>query len=354
VLEGPITEDRREDLETVEHSAESLLAIVNDVLDLSKIEAGQLRLEHEAFDLERTIRLVVDLLRPRLLEKGLRFNLSYDEHAPRWIWGDEIRVRQIVLNLVGNAIKFTDRGAVLISVRTSGKSRLLIEIADTGIGIPEGRRDRLFQKFSQADTSMSRRYGGTGLGLVICKELAELMGGQIGFDSRAGDGSTFWVALPAEAAPQLAPEVPRPASAYAAVGRGRVLVVEDNAVNQRVLLRSLQKLGLEVDVASNGSEAVARSRTSMYDLVFMDCQMPEMDGYEATARIRAAERNGKRTPIVALTAHAMPEDRARCEAAGMDDYLSKPVDVAALEHVLRRYVAAEPGPAGTPRGTSPR
>jgi signal transduction histidine kinase/ActR/RegA family two-component response regulator len=353
VLDGSITEDRRQDIETIENSAESLLAIVNDVLDLSKIEAGQLRLEHEAFDLERAIRLVIDLLRPRLKEKGLGFNLSYDEHVPRWIWGDETRVRQIVLNLVGNAVKFTDQGAVLVSVRSSGKSRLLIEVADTGIGIPEAQRDRLFQKFSQADTSMTRRYGGTGLGLVISKELAELMGGQIGFNSRAGEGSTFWVAIPAEPASEPAVEPPHSTlSAYTALGRGKVLVVEDNAVNQRVLLRSLQKLGLEVDVASNGSEAVARSRTSSYDLVFMDCQMPEMDGYEATARIRAAERNGKRTPIVALTAHAMPGDRARCEAAGMDDYLSKPVDLGALEHVLRRYVAAERGPAGTPQGTS--
>jgi signal transduction histidine kinase/CheY-like chemotaxis protein len=354
ILEGPLTEERRKDLETVGTSAETLLGIVNDMLDLSKIEAGQLHLDRERFDLKATLQGVVDLLRPRAVDKGLGFGFDFAAGVPRWIWGDEVRLRQIVLNLLGNATKFTEKGEVRIVVRAAGPARLHIEVADTGIGITEEQHSRMFKKFSQADTSMSRRYGGTGLGLVISKELAELMGGEIGYQSRPGEGSRFWVMIPAEEAPEPAPSSPAVILVKGAVAQGRVLVVEDNTVNQRVLLRSLQKLGLEVDVAANGAEALNRWKLSTYDLVFMDCQMPEMDGYEATERIRAAERNGARTPIVALTAHAMPEDRARCQAAGMDDYLSKPVDIAALEAVVKRFVAAPAAPAQTPRETSAR
>jgi CheY-like chemotaxis protein len=252
-------------------------------------------------------------------------------------------VRQVLLNLVGNALKFTHEGGVSVRV-TAGelgteRAHLRVAVVDTGIGIGEDARQRLFEPFSQADSSTTRRYGGTGLGLAICKRLVEAMGGSIGAESEPGQGSTFWFTIPlreAVAAPPPGPVTasPEPAAPIAPL---RVLVAEDNRVNQLVIVRLLEKVGHRVDVAANGQETLAALKLVSYDLVLMDCQMPEMDGFEATRAIRDAERaTGGHIPIVALTANALEGDRERCLAAGMDDYLPKPITPRALTAALAR------------------
>jgi signal transduction histidine kinase/CheY-like chemotaxis protein len=340
VLDGPLTEEKRGDLEVVRTSGESLLHIINDVLDSSKIEAGQMTIDAAPFALQPLVREILILFRARAREKNLELRLDYDPALPEWVLGDAGRIRQIVMNLASNAIKFTDTGSVTIQVeehhRTYADVHLRISVHDSGIGIPEDQRDRLFTKFTQLDTSAARKHGGTGLGLAISKRLAELMGGSVDYTSRSGTGSTFWF----EATLRLA-SAPRPPKVDSISRtqsvpdvRPRILVAEDNAVNQRLMVRCLEKLGCEVDVASNGVEALEKWSQSLYNLVFMDCQMPEMDGYEATAQIRSQERGPSRTPIVAITAHAMSGDRERCLQAGMDDYLSKPIDLERLARIV--------------------
>ncbi len=345
----------------IRSSAEALLSVINDILDTSKMEAGRLELEVAPFDLRRVVREVAGLLGPRAQAKSIRLMVDLDATQASSVLGDAGRVRQILLNLVGNAIKFTHEGQVDLRVRPApGDSGLIrFEVRDTGIGIEREVRDRLFRPFVQADTSMARRFGGTGLGLAISRQLVELMGGSIGSDSNDGRGSLFWFELPLTAcvAPHagvarlrssdpideafgVSPQT-RPAPTDAAQFSGlRVLLAEDNDVNQLIARAVLRSLGCEVQAAGNGGEALAAFESGRWDLVLMDCQMPVMDGYVATAGIRALEAREPqrgRVPVVALTAHAMAGERDRCLAAGMDDYLSKPYRKEQLLDVIRRW-----------------
>jgi len=500
LLDTPLTPVQREYAETVRSSADALLTIINDILDLSKMEAGKMTIEPIPFDLQVSLEEVVDLLAPRASAKGLDLMLDYPPSAPRYLVGDPGRIRQIVLNLAGNAVKFTSGGHVLVEVecleRNEAAVAVRIAISDTGIGIPAENVDLLFEKFTQADSSTTRRFGGTGLGLAISKRLVELMGGTLGVTSREGQGSTFWFRLPLPMDPSPSLPVPPAADlaglralvvgdshvhrrviaarlkswgirheeasetddavarlragaargepvdvvicdqgaredfgerlarqvradpalrstlllalvsgmlrgdalrfeqagfsaflekpvrasdlmdALATVWEGRrhgapaplvtrhtlaegraqsrptpsdgvalpsslsgcrVLLAEDNVVNQKVAMRILEKMGCRVDVAANGREAVQMLERLPYHAVFMDCQMPEMDGYEATTEIRRREGSARRTPIIAMTANAMQGDRELCLAAGMDDYISKPVQLDKLRRALERW-----------------
>ncbi|MBM3745477.1 MAG: response regulator [Acidobacteria bacterium] len=347
LLDTEMTPEQREMAEAAHSSAEALLNVINDILDFSKIEAGKISIELTCFDLGAAVNEVVEWLTPEADKKGLPLLVRYPPFVPRRLVGDPGRIRQVLLNLVGNAVKFTNTGRVEVSVQcleqTDTEAVLKVAVEDTGIGIPESQAALLFEKFTQLDSSAARRYGGTGLGLAISKQLVELMGGVIGLTSRPGEGSCFWfqLRLPLGAPDDAAPAQPEPrlarGSASAAPFHGRVLVAEDNTMNQKLARRLLEKLGCRVDVAANGLEAVGMHARLPYDVIFMDCHMPEMDGFEATAQIRRRElNNGPRTPIIALTAAAMQGDRERCLAAGMDDYLSKPVQLDKLEQVLGR------------------
>jgi len=353
VLETPLDDSQREYLRMVLESSESLLSILNDVLDFSKIEAGKLELKNSDFRLDRTIAEVVELLLPKAQKKGLRLHYAIDAGVPGSLRGDPSRLRQVLVNLVGNAVKFTENGSVEIRVRPvvedGGAPFLRFEVADTGIGIRPSQREKIFESFSQADGSSTRQYGGTGLGLAISKQLVVMMGGGIGVLSDPGAGSTFWFTLPLRKAhfalpPEDLPETP-PAAAERPALKGRVLLAEDNPVNQEVTRAMLASFGLEVTIAGNGSEALEALSRGRFDIVLMDCQMPGMDGYEATRQVRERESSGAcpggpapRIPIVALTAHAMQGDRETCLAAGMDDYLAKPFSTAELKKTLGKWL----------------
>ena len=500
LLDTAMTAAQREYAETIRKSASALLTLINDILDFSKIEAGKLAIEPVAFDLALTLDEVTDLLAPRAQERGIEFIVHLAPDAPRALIGDAGRLRQILLNLADNAIKFTESGHVFVNVsvieRDEAAARLRFAVHDTGIGIAPEEQENLFQPFFQVESGPTRRFGGTGLGLAICRQLVGLMGGTIAVESSRGRGSTFTFALPLtidaaaraelrrppeleglralvvddhrinrwmireqlaalgmapticgggeealrllrEAAAAGAPfrvalldqampgvdgieaarairEDPaldgtalvlmvahgqRPSrpppefvgslvkpirllalrEALGSIGldrptsdepaappslhrrfRGRVLVVEDNAINQRVASLMLERLGCRVDVAADGREALDMIAQIPYDLIFMDCQMPEMDGFAATRAIRAGESGGARLPIAAMTAHALPDDRRRCLDAGMDEYLSKPVQLGELLRVAQRFLpeieggegeggsGAEDGPRGEP------
>ncbi len=503
LLDTNLDTEQREHAETLRNSAEALLAILNDILDFSKMEADKLSLETIPFDLYLATHEVAELLAPRAQEKGIDLMVRYAPDVPRHFLGDVGRIRQVLFNLVGNAVKFTEQGYVFLNVTCEQQSleeaALRFSVEDTGIGIPESKRKLIFDKFTQADASTARRYGGTGLGLAVSKRLMELMGGNMGVNSRDGEGSTFWFTLSlsvdadapaaeysmaqlegarvlvadaneisrfvmreqlgvwelrndgassaeealamlreAHAAGdpyqialldhQMDPETLKRAlktdpalkkialvllasfahrgdgkhpqeAGYAAcllqparesqlfdalstawesrngdvgtnpvpsqkqmkstlaqanppgtasgISGARVLVVEDNAVNQKVATRMLEKLGCRVDIAANGKEAVEMVHAFPYDLVFMDWQMPVMDGHEATVQIRLQEKGGTRLPIVAMTAHARPEDRERCLAVGMDGYISKPIRPQELLAVLERYLPKQSGVEST-------
>ena len=335
----PLTSDQRAYIKTASDSAESLLLLLNDVLDLSKIEAGRLELEHAAFPPSHTIKAVADLMLARARDKGLQFDVKLGE-LPAAITGDATRLRQILLNLVGNAIKFTERGRVELAVscteRSESRAVLHFAVTDTGIGIDSAALDRLFKPFSQVDTSMSRRYGGTGLGLAISQRIAQAMGGMIQVQSTIGRGSCFRLILPCDL-PEAnrAPIVNAAANFVTPSLRGRVLVVEDDAVNQQVIDLFLKKMNLTPSFAGDGEAAIAAATKDAYDIVLMDCQLPGIDGLEATRRIR--ERLGSQPlRIIALTANANTHVRDACLAAGMNDFLSKPVRFELLADVLQR------------------
>ncbi len=410
MLDTPLDAEQRDMSETVMRSGEALLEIINDILDFSKIEAGKTELEAIEFDLERIFEDVIDMLEPRARERGIDLLYWFDPAAPRGVRGDPGRLRQMALNLVSNAIKFTQAGYVLLRVLPGKAGFVRVEVEDTGIGIEKDKVGLLFQRFSQADSSTTRRFGGTGLGLALVRELSQLMGGMAGVESEFGKGSTFWfevklvgkpqelpplVAVPAveliegdAASPSFArirkeyercfpaldggtirlsaAQLPKPLTTSFFLDRviernldarptearvkplfegTRILLVEDNLINQKVGVRLLEKLGCRVDLAANGFEAVQMAGQLPYDLIFMDCQMPEMDGFQASRQIRSLGGPLKKVGIVALTAAATPEDRQRCFEAGMNDYLSKPVSLDRLSAAIARWTGkgeAEP------------
>ena len=347
LLRTELDAEQHESAETIRTSSEALLTIINDILDYSKVEAGRLELEIAPFDFRACVDGVLALIGSLASGKGLELVSEIDEGVPQTILGDVGRVRQILLNVLNNAVKFTEEGGISLTVTTSeagddGHIELHVVVRDTGIGIPPDRIDRLFQSFSQADVSISRRYGGTGLGLAISKRLAELMGGTMWAESEGvpGRGSAIHFTLVTRATAEKAPDAetaplpgvseldPEQASRHPL----RILLVEDNAVNQKLALRVLSLMGYQADVAGNGIEAVDAVERQEYDLVLMDVQMPEMDGLEATRRIRARVERGPR--IVAMTANAMDGDREACLEAGMDDYVGKPIRVDELVAAL--------------------
>ena len=330
-LETELTPYQADCLSTVRSSAELLLTLLNDILDFSKIESRMLVMESVAFSLHEVL---TDTLKPfsaHAHQKGLELRSTIAPGLPAVIVGDPVRLKQIVNNLIGNAIKFTDRGQVALTVceetRHEGRIVLHFAIADTGIGVQADHHATIFEPFRQADGSTTRRFGGTGLGLGISTSLVQLMGGRIWVESKPGSGSTFHFTASFDLAKEAAVALPKPAPTAAPARLIRVLVAEDTEVNQRVVMRMLTRRGHNVTVVSDGQEALDALAREPFDLVLMDVQMPVMGGFEATAEIRARELGtGGHTRIVAMTAHAMTGDRERCVAAGMDDYLSKPID----------------------------
>ena len=343
LTESQLDREQRDYVETVRASATTMLTLINDILDFSKIEAGRLELEAIPFQPAALCVEVIDLLEFRAREKNLSVRLRKGAGSDACFLGDPGRIRQVILNLVSNAIKFTEAGEVEVRCQSTplagGQGELRFTVRDTGPGIPAATQAGLFQAFAQADRSTARRFGGTGLGLAISRQLVELMGGEIGLESDEGKGATFWVQL---RLPRSANQPPiAPPREEEPVGEqrldARVLLVEDNPVNQKVAILQLERLGCRVDLANNGLEAIDAYKRGEFDVILMDCQMPVMDGYEATRMLRTLEMPGRRTPIIALTAHAMKGDRDRCLAAGMDDYLAKPVDRRELARTLGRW-----------------
>ena len=368
----PLNEHQHQLVETVYSSGEALLAILNDLLDVAKIEAGKLELQSRPFNLAETVRQGVRLFGETARTKGLLLEFAVDGPLPVMVSGDEGRVRQIVLNLVGNAIKFTNRGKVSVALSclepfSSSARQYRLTVRDTGVGIPPEQHARIFESFGQADESLSRSHGGTGLGLTIVSELAAMMNGEVSVDSAPGRGSTFAVTLTLPDAEEASlavaasvldgrtvcavpggPEVDS-GEVPEAIGRGRILLAEDNPTTQELLTILLRRAGYGLTVADDGHGAVRCATAENYDLIFMDCQMPHLNGLEAAVQLRAS---GVTTPIVALTAHARHEDETRCLAAGMNDFLSKPFRrhelFAILEKWLPEQAAAQ---AETPSGS---
>jgi CheY-like chemotaxis protein len=358
LLDSALSARQRDYANTIRTSGRALLTIINDILDFSKIEAGKIELESTAFDVRDLLNDVAHLVAIEARSKNLEVSAHADSSVPARVIADAGRLRQILINLCGNAVKFTQQGGVSLHVEVAAQDAagitLRFAVRDTGVGIPADRMHRLFSPFSQVDASTTRLYGGTGLGLSIVRRLAGLMGGEAGAQSQPGTGSTFWftvravVAVVAVGPPAICAPAPATAPVQSATqqhstsGRGRdrrrILLAEDNAVNEKVACRTLEQLGYQVGIARNGSEAVAAWQTGSYDLILMDCQMPVLDGYGAAREIRKREAAGCHVPIVALTAHAMKDDDGKCRAAGMDDYLTKPIDRARMEECLALHL----------------
>ncbi|TYT73789.1 PAS domain S-box protein [Desulfobotulus mexicanus] len=354
LMETPLTEKQKQYTEALRSSAVSLLGIINDILDLSKIEAGRMEMEIHDFSLDVLIENFMATMAPQARAKGLNFNCSKESDIPSRLAGDEGRIRQILNNLVGNAIKFTDKGSVSISISKDQQDAygiiLYFTIEDTGIGIPEHKQPLLFEKFSQVDRSTTRQYGGTGLGLAISRHLVLLMNGDIGVESRPGMGSRFWFYIRLKKAD--GEEVPVNENKKSTTGKdllakihARILLVEDNVINQKVAIGFLQNLGFSPKAVSNGLEALDALKNEPWDLVLMDIQMPLMDGLEATRCIRHPKSRvlNPAIPIIAMTAHAMQDDRERCLNAGMNDYITKPLNPEALTTALLKWLPETPG-----------
>ncbi len=350
LLDTPLNREQQEYAHIIYDSANHLLTIINDILDFSKIEAGRLTIEHVTIDLPEAVRQTVELMVTRAQDKGLALDYRIEPAIPRWLVGDPVRLRQVLLNFVGNAIKFTDTGAVTVEVKTLQQDmtmvRVTFEVRDTGIGIPAEKIQSLFSPFTQADTSTTRRFGGTGLGLSISRQLVELMGGEVGVTSCEGIGSTFWFHIPFALATSTTENTDPTADTAATIAmrKGAILLVEDNPVNQLLAVAMLTKYGHHVDIAEDGEQALRLLSSHAYDLVLMDCQMPVMDGYEATRRLRASDSSAlnPRIPVIAMTASALVEDQHRCFAAGMDGFISKPVKAEDLQQAIVRLLETHP------------
>jgi PAS domain S-box-containing protein len=353
VLDSDLSGSQRSDVATIKRSGDALLSLINDILDFSKIEAEKLELELVDFDVRTLFGDACELVSLKAEEKDLRLLHSIKPEVPLTLSGDSGRLLQILVNFLGNAVKFTEQGEVALSVadiaRIGEKHVLRFEVRDTGIGMSKATIKQLFRPFSQGDGSTARKYGGTGLGLSICKRLVEMMGGKIGADGTEGKGSCFWFEVPLrearERAIPAAPNAPVARKPAKELSR-RILIAEDNAANQKVILRFFEKLGHRANAVANGMEVLQAIERKSYDLIFMDCQMPEMDGYEATRKLREKEKSRglPRTPVIALTAHALSGDRAKCMDAGMDDYITKPVVFAVLEERVAKWSGAGSAP----------
>ncbi len=349
LLDSSLDEKQRTHLQTIYNSGESLLSILNDILDFSKIEAGKMDLEEHDFHVGVVCNDIVSILQSKAADKGLSLQEELDESVPKRVRGDSGRLRQILMNLVGNAIKFTEAGSVRIVVRkeqdtdTSG-DLLRFSVQDTGIGIPKDRLNKLFRAFSQVDASHARKFGGTGLGLTISKRLSELMGGTIGVTSTEGEGTEFWFTIRIGVAEEDESDVSIDDGVIEFTEQEQehthILLAEDNRVNQMVALGFLRKMGLKADAVANGQEALDALKTIPYDLVLMDMQMPEMDGLTASELIRSEHSNvlDHNLPIIAMTANALDVDRERCMEAGMNDFMSKPVDINTLRKKIARWL----------------
>lgn len=351
--ETQLTGDQERYLSLFSHAGENLKALISDLLDFSKIEAKSLTVENISYDLHGTLRSVYEILQIKAEEKGLSFELNIAKDIPQYQWGDPTRVRQVLFNIIGNALKFTNEGSVTIDVRTvkNGKEKLLMEIHDTGIGIPREKQSSLFTPFFQADPGISRKYGGTGLGLVISKNLVEIMGGSMEIKSLSGRGTTFKITLPFR--PDFTTQVEKEQAPYASWKfqhfdrRYRILLVDDSEDNRVLMLHYLKSLPFDCDEAVNGQEAVDKFKVNHYDMIFMDIQMPIMSGYKATELMRYWENAKKlpHTPIVALTATAVLEDLKRTIESGCDSYLVKPVKKTQIVEVLAENLLANPPPS---------
>ena len=346
LLDTQLDPNQRETAATIRSSAQALLSVINDILDFSKVEAGKIDLESIEFSPRELIDHVVRMMRVAAEAKGLTLSSNVADSVPALLRGDAGRVRQILINLCGNAIKFTEQGSVTVSVKAAPVDELStilgLEVRDTGVGIPADRVHTLFKPFSQVDASTTRKYGGTGLGLSIVRRLAALMGGETGVESNEGAGSTFWCTVRFEVVRGRVASAPVAAPMMVSANNSgkRILLAEDNVVNEKVATRFLQKLGYVVDAVPNGRDAVDAWARGGYDLVLMDCQMPVLDGYAATREIREREAGRARIPIVALTANALKKDEIECRQAGMDDHLAKPLDREALARCLDLHLGA--------------
>jgi two-component system sensor histidine kinase EvgS len=336
-----LTAEQKGCVETIMQSSTGLIKIISHVLDISKIEAGQMDIRESVIDLQAMCENLYHMFSPVAGQGEVQLKFSCSDDLPRHVIGDEGLLEQVLVNLIGNALKFTHHGSITLNIechsRKDGRAELFFQVIDTGIGIEKEKQGAIFEKFTQVDGSNKRMYGGTGLGLAICKQLIELMGGEIGLISNRGQGSTFYFNLtlpltdpPVEAEPaEPVKTITQPDT--------NVLLVEDNKVNQKVAIAILEKAGCKVDAVDNGQDAIQQIGQRHYDVVLMDCQMPVMDGFEATAHIRAMDEPLCRTPIIAITAHAMKDDQAKCLNAGMDDYISKPVGRQDLIDVINKY-----------------
>lgn len=352
LLFSDLNEDQKENTEAIHRSSENLLSILNDILDISKIEAGELDIEYVPFHLNTALRQVIQLFIPLAEDRGLQLGMEYDETAPDIITADLGRIQQVLRNLINNALKFTESGSITLITRVTkkdGEPWIYFAVEDTGIGIPQDKLDTIFEKFTQADASVTRRFGGTGLGLAITQNLVQLMNGEIGVDSIANEGSTFWFQIPFEKADQnikpvnlydlnhdrIEEDIPK---------NIKILAVDDHPINQIFVQKLLKRLDFKnVDFAENGQQALDMIAQNSYDIVLMDCQMPGLDGYKATTILRDAEaEQGQSThvPVIALTANAMVGDREKCLRSGMDDYLSKPIKPDKLLALMRKWVSS--------------
>jgi PAS domain S-box-containing protein len=363
LLDTALDAEQRAYAETARRCGEAMLHTLNEILDLARVESGRLALEHVPFALAEPVREVLDLLAPAVAEKGLRLEATLDAALPARVVGDPGRLRQVLLNLADNAVKFTSQGQVEIGLAPRG-GRLVVRVADSGIGMSAAVQSRLFRRFQQAEPSVARRFGGSGLGLMICKRLVELMGGQITVESAPGEGSAFTFDMPlvpvADSGSPPKRLSPAPARQRSPAGaRGRLLLAEDGEANTLVAAAILRKAGYSVDLARDGAEAVTLAASGSYDLVLMDVRMPGMDGFAATSAIRALAGQASRVPILALTASVLPQDVERCLAAGMDGHVAKPLDRERLLLAIAGVLAARPrrprapAPPPEPRASAP-